>query len=91
MGGGLFLRGYYLIKYVFIIYVKIDSSVDFSSFYNNHKMSFSAMKLIKTRLRNTIENELLADYIVVYIEKDIANNFNIEMTMDEFYFAKDCH
>ena len=35
-GGVLFLRGYHLIKYVFIIYVIIDSSVDSTNFYNNH-------------------------------------------------------
>ena len=47
--------------------------------------AFSAMKLLKTRFRNRMEDEFLADNMIVYIEKEIAGNFNIEMIMDEFY------
>ncbi|KAK4592881.1 hypothetical protein RGQ29_017153 [Quercus rubra] len=50
--------------------------------------AFSAMKLLKTRLRNRMENELLADNMIVYIEKEIAGNFTIEMIIDEFYSMK---
>ena len=49
------------------------------------------MKLTNPRLHNTMEDELLAQNIVVYIEKEITNNFNIEMIMNEFYSAKYCH
>ena len=44
--------------------------------------------MLKTRLRNRMENEFLADNIIVYIEKEIAGNFTIEMIMDEFYSMK---
>ena len=44
--------------------------------------AFSAMKLLKTRLRNRIEDAFLADNMIVYIEKEIAGNFIIEMIMD---------
>ena len=47
--------------------------------------AFSAMKLLKTRLRNRMEDEFLVDNMIVNIEKEIAGNFNIEMIMDEFY------
>jgi hypothetical protein len=47
--------------------------------------AFYAMKLIKTRLRSRMEDEFLADNMVVYIEKEIAKNFTSEMIMDEFY------
>ncbi|XP_062170423.1 uncharacterized protein LOC133876156 [Alnus glutinosa] len=47
--------------------------------------AFSAMKLIKTRLRSRMEDEFLAGHMVVYIEKEIAKNFTSEMIMDEFY------
>jgi len=47
--------------------------------------AFSAMKLIKTKLRSRMEDEFLADHLVVYIEKEIAKNFTSEMIMDEFY------
>ncbi|XP_050255249.1 uncharacterized protein LOC126701171 [Quercus robur] len=50
--------------------------------------AFSAMKLLKTRLRNRMEDELLADNMIIYIEKEIAGNFTIEMIMDEFYSMK---
>ena len=52
------------------------------------KRAFSAMKLIKTRLRNRIEDELLANNMIVYIEKETAGNFTIKMIMDEFYSMK---
>ena len=47
--------------------------------------AFSAMKLLKTRLRNKIEDELLTNNMIVYIEKEIVGNFTVEMIMDEFY------
>ena len=46
------------------------------------------MKLLKKRLRNRMEDEFLADNMIVYIEKEIAENFIIEMIMDEFYSMK---
>ena len=52
---------------------------------------FSVMKLLKTRLRNRMEDEFLADNMIVYIEKEIARNFTIEMIMDEFYSMKNRH
>jgi hypothetical protein len=53
------------------------------------EQTFSVMKLIKTRLRSKMEDEFLADHIVVYIEKEIAKNFTSEMIMDEFYSISD--
>jgi len=39
----------------------------------------------KTRLRNRMEDDFLADYLIVYIEKEIAERFTIDMTIDDFY------
>ncbi|XP_075674824.1 uncharacterized protein LOC142644019 [Castanea sativa] len=50
--------------------------------------AFSVMKLLKTRLCNRMEDEFLADNMIVYIEKKIAGNFTMEMIMDEFYSMK---
>ena len=50
--------------------------------------AFSAMKLLKTRLRDRMEDEFLVDNMIVNIEKEIAGNFTIEMIMDEFYSMK---
>jgi hypothetical protein len=53
------------------------------------EQTFSAMKLVKTRLRSKMENEFLADNLVIYIEKEIAKDFTIKMIMDEFYSMED--
>ncbi|EOY23088.1 Uncharacterized protein TCM_015088 [Theobroma cacao] len=50
--------------------------------------AFSAMKIVKTRLRNKMNEEFLADNLVVYIEKDIASLFNTELIIDEFESRK---
>ena len=34
--------------------------------------AFSAMKLVKTRWRNKVEDDFLSSYMITYIEKDIA-------------------
>ena len=33
---------------------------------------FSAMKIVKTRLRNRMDDDFLANYLIVYIVKEIA-------------------
>jgi hypothetical protein len=50
---------------------------------------FSAMKLVKTKLRSRMEDGFLADNLLVYIEKEIAKDFTTEMIMNEFYSMKD--
>jgi hypothetical protein len=46
--------------------------------------AFSAMKIVKTRLRNKMEDEFLADNLVVYIEKEISGSFNSDLILDDF-------
>jgi hypothetical protein len=50
--------------------------------------SFSAMKIIKTRLRN-MEDEFLADNMMLYIEKEIAEKFSTDSIIDEFKSLKE--
>jgi hypothetical protein len=38
------------------------------------KRAFSAMKIVKTRLRNRMEDDFLANYLIVYIEKKLLND-----------------
>jgi hypothetical protein len=47
--------------------------------------AFSAMKIVKTRLRNRMEDDFLANYLIVYVEKEIAERFTIDMIIDDFY------
>jgi hypothetical protein len=42
---------------------------------------FSAMKIVKIRLRNRMKDDFLANYLIVYIEKEIAERFTINMIM----------
>jgi len=51
--------------------------------------TFSAMKIVKTRLRNRMEDDFLANYLIVYIEKEIAERFTIDMIIDDLYSMKE--
>ena len=51
--------------------------------------AFSAMKIVKTRLCNRTKNDFLANYLIVYIVKEIAERFTIDMIIDDFYFMKE--
>jgi len=47
------------------------------------------MKIVKTRLHNRMKNDFLADYLIVYIEKEVAERFSIDMIIDDFYSMKE--
>ncbi|KAK9073296.1 hypothetical protein SSX86_007620 [Deinandra increscens subsp. villosa] len=49
---------------------------------------FSAMKILKNRLRNKMSDEYLADSLVIYVEKEIADKFDSESIIDEFKALK---
>ncbi|XP_059637948.1 uncharacterized protein LOC132279902 [Cornus florida] len=51
--------------------------------------AFSTMKLFKTQLRNRMEDEFLADYLSVSIEKEIAQTFSTDSIIDDFSSLKD--
>ncbi|XP_074323054.1 uncharacterized protein LOC141659998 [Apium graveolens] len=53
------------------------------------KRAFSAMKIVKTSLRNRMEDEFLRDYLIVYIEKEIAETIYAEEIIDSFYLIKE--
>ncbi|XP_057746727.1 uncharacterized protein LOC130965998 [Arachis stenosperma] len=46
--------------------------------------AFSAMKIIKTRLRSKMADEFLADNLVIYIEKELAAIFDTNSIIDDF-------
>ncbi|XP_023742589.1 uncharacterized protein LOC111890735 [Lactuca sativa] len=51
--------------------------------------SFSAMSLVKTRLRNKMEDEFLNDSLVFYFERELAENITLETIVQDFKDAKD--
>ncbi|KAG0529915.1 hypothetical protein BDA96_05G138500 [Sorghum bicolor] len=50
--------------------------------------AFSAMKLVKTRLRNKMKDAFLRDCLVIYIEKKLAVQFTTSDIIDDFYAMK---
>jgi hypothetical protein len=50
--------------------------------------AFSAMKIVKIRLRNKMEDEFLADNLLVYIEKEISESFSSDLILDDFVSLK---
>lgn len=65
----------------------IDSYLDFSNFYIYK--SFTAMKLINTRLKNKMKDEFLAESMAIYIEKEIAEMFSSYLIIDYFKILKE--
>ena len=51
--------------------------------------AFSSLKIIKTRLRNKMEDGFLANSLVVHIEGEIGDNYSHEDIIDEFKGIKD--
>ncbi|XP_042415024.1 zinc finger MYM-type protein 1-like [Zingiber officinale] len=46
--------------------------------------AFSAMKLVKTALRNKMEEEFLTDSMVIYIERELAETIDNDIIINEF-------
>ena len=51
--------------------------------------SFSAMSLVKTRLRNKMEDEFLNDSLILYFERDLAEKISLETIMQDFKDIRD--
>ena len=51
--------------------------------------AFLAMKVVKTNLRNKMENDFLTDSLMLYIEKDIASTFSLDSIVDDFEDLKE--
>lgn len=50
--------------------------------------AFSAMSIVKTTLRNRMEDDFLSDILVVYIEKVLAKRFDLDSLIDDFASLK---
>ncbi|XP_062009162.1 uncharacterized protein LOC133725793 [Rosa rugosa] len=51
--------------------------------------AFSAMKLIKNRLRSKMSDDFLVDLIIVHIEREIVDTIDSNSVIDEFYVSGD--
>jgi len=52
------------------------------------EQTFSAMKHVKTVLQNKIVEKSLADSIMIYIEREFAEDIDSDSIIDEFYSTK---
>jgi hypothetical protein len=46
--------------------------------------AFSSLKIIKTRLRNKMEDDFLANNMLVHIEAEVMEDYNYEDIIDDF-------
>ncbi|GMI88112.1 hypothetical protein like AT1G19260 [Hibiscus trionum] len=51
--------------------------------------SFSAMNIIKNKLHNKIEDEFLSNCLLIYIEKEIAETFDVDSIISDFCDMKE--
>jgi hypothetical protein len=53
-------------------------------FTSTTKRAFPAEKVVKTRLYNKMDDGFLANSLVVYIKREIVENFNLNSILDDF-------
>jgi hypothetical protein len=58
-------------------------------FTTTTKRVFLTMKIVKIRLRNKMEDDFLANSLVIYIEWKIAKNFDLYSILDDFALLRD--
>jgi hypothetical protein len=46
------------------------------------------MNIVKTRLRNKIKDEFFTDFLMVYIEREVATTISIDSIVDDFRDSK---
>ena len=56
-----------------------------SIFIATTKQAFSAIKHVKTVFRNKIEDEYLEYFMMIYIERELAEDIDSDSIIDEFY------
>lgn len=75
---------YYLIDKLFFFILTLPVSI------TTIERLFSTMKIIKTRLRNKMEDEFLADNMIIYIENKKTENFSFySIIVDQFITLKE--
>jgi hypothetical protein len=52
------------------------------------EQAFLIMKIVKTRLHNKMDDEFLADNLLVYIKRKNFESFNLDLILDDFVSLK---
>ena len=73
-----------------LVYKMVRLGLTLSLSIATTEWAFSAMKVVKTNFRNKMENDFLMDFLMLYIEKDIALTFSLDSIIDDFEDLKEC-
>jgi hypothetical protein len=73
---------YYLIDRLIRLVLTLSVSTEIT------ERVFSVMKIIKIRLRNKMEDEFLANNLLVYIERENSESFSSDLILDDFASLK---
>ena len=76
------LQAYYLINRL----IRLPSTLPVST--TNAERAFSIIKIIKNEFCNKMKDEFLANCMVVYIERDIAETFDSNSIIEDFSALK---
>ncbi|KAL6211502.1 hypothetical protein ACLB2K_016727 [Fragaria x ananassa] len=71
-------RTYPLVYRVIVLVLTLPVSTETT------ERSFSAMRIVKTRLRNRMDNDFLTNSLLMFIEKEIVEIFDINSIVDDF-------
>ncbi len=52
--------------------------------------TFSTMNIVKSGFRNKMVDDFLMDSLIMYIEKEIAVKFSIDLIIDDFQDLRTC-
>jgi hypothetical protein len=63
-------KNYYLFRKFILFYFVIFS------LFNNYKDSFISKKIIKSRFKNKMNNDFIANMLIAYIKKDNISQFD---------------
>ncbi|XP_062112624.1 uncharacterized protein LOC133823788 [Humulus lupulus] len=66
----------------------IPNHLELQNLSRTTERAFSIMKIIKTKLRNKMEDNFLSDFLTVCIEKEIAVKFSSDSIIDDFVSMK---
>ena len=54
------------------------------------KWVFSIMNIIKTRFHNKMKYDILTNYLILYIKREIVLKFSTKLIIEDFQDLKDC-
>jgi hypothetical protein len=65
-----------------------NSTIDFQLEELNSRFSYGTMKHVKIVLRNKMKEEFLADFLMIYIERELVEDIDSDSIIDELYSTK---